>query len=98
MPGIGQVGLKCGENLRERLFQHQHFGRGIRENEKLFGDRQPPVQRHQHGAEPGAGIEQHQVIRPVQAEDRNAVATGDTEHGPQCPRGLFDTAHGMPRS
>ena len=57
--------------------------RGIRQDEQLLGDRQPPVQRHQHRAEPRAGVEQHQIVRPVQAEDRDAVAAADAEFGLQ---------------
>ena len=56
----------------------------------MFRHREPPVQRHQHGAEPRAGIEQHQIVRPVQAEDRDAVAFDDTEFCPQCARRPFD--------
>ena len=90
MLGFGQALLQRGQNLRKGLFEHQHLYRGIRQDEQLLGDREPPVQRHQHGAEPRAGIEQHEIVRPVQAEDRDAVAAADAEFGLQRARGLFD--------
>ncbi len=55
------------------------FTDGIGQDEQLLGHREPPVQRHQHGAEPRAGIEQHQIVGMVQAEDRDAVAAADAE-------------------
>ena len=90
--GVGQAFCQLGQNSRECLFEHQHLDRGVRQDEQLLGHRQPPVQRHQHGAEPRAGIEQHQIVRPVQAEDRDAVAAADAEFGLQRARGLLDAS------
>ena len=56
----------------------------------MLGDGEPPVQRNQHGAEPRAGIQQHQIIRPIQAEDRDAIAAADAVFGLQRAGGLFD--------
>ena len=75
----GQALFKPGQDRGEGLLEHQHLYRGVRQDEQLLGHRQPPVQRHQHGAEPCAGIEQHEVVRPVQAEDRDAIAASDAE-------------------
>src|SRR5207244_3354228 len=55
-----------------------------------LGHGKSPVQRNQHGAEPGAGIEQHQIIRSVQAEDRDAIAAADAEFALQRACRLFD--------
>ncbi len=88
--GVGQALFQRGQNVRKRLFEHQHLYRSIRQDEQLLGHRKPPVQRHQHGAEPRAGIEQHQIVRPVQAEDRDAIAAADAEFGLQRARGLLD--------
>ena len=87
---VGQALFQRGQNRRKGLFQHQHLDRGIRQDEQLLGDRKPPVQRHQHGAEPRAGIEQHEIVRPVQAEDRDAIAAADAEFGLQRARRLLD--------
>ena len=89
--GIRQGFRKRWENFRERRFEHQHLGGGVRENEQLFGDRQPPVQRHQHGAEPGAGVEQHQVVRTVEAENGDTVASADVALRLERARGAFDS-------
>ncbi len=86
----GRLFCQRGQIVREGLFEHQHLYRGVRQDEQLLGHRKPPVQRHQHGAEPRTGIEQYEVVRPVQAEDRDAVATADAEFGLQRPGGLFD--------
>ena len=43
-------------------------------DEQLLGHRKTPVQRHQHRAEPCAGIKQHQTVGPVFAADRDAIA------------------------
>ena len=40
----------------------------------LLRHREPPVERHQHGAEPRAGIEQHEIVGMVGGEDGDAVA------------------------
>ena len=80
---FGKDSLKC-------LLEHQHLGAGIGEDEELLGDSQPPVQRHQHRAEPRACIEQDQIVRPVQAQDRDAVTTADAEFLLQGRCGPFD--------
>ena len=96
--GVGQALFQRGQNLRKGLFEHQHLDRGVRQDEQLFGHRKPPVQRHQHGAEPRAGIEQHQIVGPVQAEDRDAIAAADAEFGLQRARCLLDASTETPRS
>ena len=78
---VGQLVCKCRQNFGERLFEHQHFRRRIGKDEHLLGGREPPVQRHQHRAEPRAGIEQHQIVGTIEAEDRDAVAAADAEFG-----------------
>ena len=45
----------------------------------MLGDGEPPVQRHQHGAQSRTGVEQHQIFRPVHAENCDAVAFADVE-------------------
>ena len=87
---VRQAFFKRWQNLRKSLLEHQCLHRGIRENEQLLGHGEAPVERHQHGAEPGAGIEQHQIIRSVQAEDRDTIAAADAEFGLQRACRLFD--------
>ncbi len=82
--------LECGHDGREALFQHQHLGCAIRQNEELLGDRETPVQRHQHRPKPRASIEQHEVVRPVEAEDGDAIAAADVELRLQRARRLRD--------
>ena len=87
---VGHAFFQHRQNIRKGLFEHQHLYRGIGQNEQLLGHGKPPVQRHQHGAESRAGIEQHQIVRPIQAEDRDAIATADAEFRLKRPRGLLD--------
>ena len=68
-----------GKNSLKGLLQQQYLGAGISEDEELFGDRQPPIQWHQHCAEPRTRVEQDQVVRPIQAQDRDAVTASDTK-------------------
>ena len=68
----------------------QHLGRGVAEDEHLLRHRQPPVQRQQQGAKPRAGIKQHQIIRMIEREDRDAVAAADAKLRLQRARGLRD--------
>ena len=56
----------------------------------LLGDRKTPVERHQQGAQPRAGVEQHQVVRVVGGKDGDAVAAADAELRFQGPRGFSD--------
>ncbi len=87
---VWQAFFQRGQNLREGLLKHQHLYRGVRQDEQLFGHCEPPVQRHQHGAEARAGVEQYEIVGPVQAEDRNPVATADAEFGLQRTCRMFD--------
>ena len=66
------------------------FTAASRQDEHLLGHREAPVQRHQHRAEPRAGIEQHQIVGMVGREDRDAVAAPDAEPRFQRARGLRD--------
>src|SRR5258707_9478337 len=88
--GAGQAFFQRGQNLRKGPLEHEYLYPGVRQDEQLLGHRKTPVQRHQHGAEPCACIEQHQIVRPVQAEDCDAIAAADTEFGLQCACRLFD--------
>jgi hypothetical protein len=67
------------DNLRERLFDHQRLHRGIGEDEHLLRDGEAPVERHQHGAEPRAGVEQHEIIGMIGGENRHPVAARDAK-------------------
>ena len=51
---------------REALLDHQRLHRRIGEDEHLLRHREPPVERHQHRAEPRAGIEQHQIVGMIE--------------------------------
>ena len=55
------------------------FTEASRQDEDLLGHREPPVERHQHGAEPRAGIEQDQIVGMIGGEDRHAIAAADAE-------------------
>jgi len=74
---LRQAFPECGHNRCKRVFQHQHLGRCIGQDEFLLGNRKPPVQRHQDRAEPRAGVKQHEVVGAVQAEDRDAIAAAN---------------------
>jgi len=50
----------------------RNLGRGIGQMNSLLGHASRQFSRHQHRAKSRAGIEQHEIVRPVQAEDRNA--------------------------
>src|SRR5260221_7550612 len=88
--GVGQAFFQRGQNSRKGPLEHEYLYPGVRQNEQLLGPCKTPVQRHQHRAEPCAGIKQHQIVRPVQAEDRDAIAAADTQFGLQRTCGLFD--------
>ena len=60
-------------------FQHQHLGGGIRQDEHLLGDGEPPVKRHQHRTEARARVKQHQIVGMIGRKDRHAVAAPDAE-------------------
>ena len=45
---------------------HQRLHRRIGQDEHLLRHREPPVERHQHRAEPRAGIEQHQIVGMIE--------------------------------
>ena len=87
---VRQAFFKRWQNLRKSLLEHQHLYPGIRQNEQLLGHCKTPVQRHQHRAEPCAGIKQHQIVRPVQAEDCDAIAAADTQFSLQRACRLVD--------
>src|SRR2546430_2847100 len=88
--GVGEAFFQCGQNLRKSLLEHQHLYPGIRQNEQLLGHCKTPVQRHQQRAEPCAGIKQHQLVRPVQAEERDAIGAADTQFSLQRACRLVD--------
>ncbi len=73
------------------------FARRVGQNEHLLRHREPPVQRHQHRAEPRAGVEQHQIVRMVERQDRDAVAAADAElrfqRARRLPRCVRRTPH-----
>ncbi len=62
--------------------------RRVGEDEQLLRHREPPVERHQHRAEPRAGIEQHEIVGMIERQDRDAVAAADAELGFQRARRL----------
>ena len=63
-----EIGL--GEDDRDR---------GIVQNVQMLGRREPPVERHQHGAEARASEHQIEQLRAVIAEMGDAVAAADAE-------------------
>ncbi len=86
----GRALPKLRDHGREFLVDHQHLRAAVGQDVELLGHREPPVQRHQHRAEPRAGIEQHQIVAMIGGEDRNAVAAPDAEFGFQRAGGVDD--------
>ena len=72
------------------MLQRQDLHSRVRQNKGLFGDSEAPIQRHQHRAKPGTSVEQDEIVRPIQAEDRNSIAFADAELALQSLRGLRD--------
>ena len=66
--------LRGCDRARERLGHEQCAHIGVGQDELQFRHRKPPVQRHQHRAQPRAGVEQHQVVGMVHRQHRDAVA------------------------
>ena len=82
--------FKRQRGLCKRLFEDQQLHGCVRHDEQQLRHRKTPVQRHQYCAEPRAGIEQDNIFRPVETEDRDAVAAADAELSLQRARRLFD--------
>jgi hypothetical protein len=80
-----------GDHRCEGFLHEQRLHRGIGQNKKLFRHGQPPVDRHQHGAEPSAGVKQHKIIGMIGGEDSNAVAAADAEPRFQGTRAIRNT-------
>ena len=92
-PTMRTSGSACRQRLDDRrktLLHHQHLHRRIRQDEHLLGHGEPPVERHQHRAKPRAGVEQHQIVRMIEREDRDAVAARHAELRFQRARRLRD--------
>ena len=84
---------RLGERLdhrREGLLDHQRLHRGVAQDVDLLRDGEPPVERHQQGAEPGAGIEQHQIVGMVGGQDSDPVAGPHPQLRLQRPRRQHD--------
>ena len=81
--------LLCRRTRRFRVvgIVEQGFGRAVPGNEAEFGRGQPPVHRHQDGAEPGAGEQKRDHFGRVESEISNPVATFDAEFGTQMRGG-----------
>ena len=78
------------DHRRQGLLDHQHLHRGVAQDVDLLRHRESPVERHQQGAEPGAGIEQHQDVRVVGGEDGDPVARPHPQLRFQRARGRGD--------
>ena len=87
---FGQLFVQRRDDVGEGLFDEQHFHRGVGEDEHLLGHGETEIHRHQHRAQPRAGIEQHQVIGAVEAENGDAIAARDAAFGFQRAGGLRD--------
>ena len=78
------------DHRRQGLLDDQYLHRGVAQDVDLLRHREPPVERHQQGAEPGAGIEQHQDVRVVGRENGDPVARTHPQLRFQRARGLID--------
>ena len=85
-----QCRRKRFDDRRKSLLHHQCFHACIAQDEQLLRHRETPVDRHQHRAEPGAGVEQDKIVGVIGGQDRDAVAPDDAKLGFQRPRGLAD--------
>ena len=56
--GVREIFSVLPRKRREAFLDHERLHRGVGQDEHLLRDGQAPVERDQHGAEPGAGIEQ----------------------------------------
>ena len=63
----GSACVKRRDNGAKACSTTSALRRRIGEDEHLLGHREPPVERHQHRAEPRAGVEQHQIVGMIQA-------------------------------
>ena len=76
-PRLGKRRPQRLDHRGKSLLDDQHLDLGIAQNEHLLGHRQPPVERHQQRAEPGTGMEQHEIIGMIGGEDADPVAAPD---------------------
>ena len=74
----------------EVTLHHQRVHGGVGQNVELLGHGKPPVERHQHRAQPRTGIEQHQEIGMIGRDDRDAIAARDAELPVQGAGRLLD--------
>ena len=86
----GSACLERSDDGRKSLLDDQRLHRGVAQDVDLLRHRQPPVERHQQGAEPRAGIEQHQVVGMVGGQDGDPIARAHAQLRFQRARGLAD--------
>ena len=71
----------AGGLRKESRFDDQHLGRAVAQHLAVLGRRKAPVERHEERAQPGAGKEQGEHLRAVEAEEGDAVAAPDAGRG-----------------
>lgn len=86
---LGQGGAQALGMGEEGSLDDDGAGRGVGKDASVLGRREAPVERQQDGADPGAGEQQDQLPRMIEAEERHDLAPPHAERR-QPPDGEAD--------